>query len=61
MKRLLATILVLTLLAMSCAALAEDAPTQTVDAQALRKQALDAGMKLPEPGEGEALYLAWAM
>lgn len=57
MKRLLATILVLTLLAMSCAALAEDAPTQTVDAQALRKQALDAGMKLPEPGEGEALYL----
>lgn len=57
MKKLISLLLALTMLATLTAALAEGTPMQTVDTETLRKQAVDAGMKLPKPGEGEALYL----
>ena len=53
MKKALAILMSLALALCGMAALAEG----QVDAQALRQQALDAGMKLPQPNEGEALYL----
>ena len=53
MKKTLAILMSLALALCGMAALAEG----QVDAQALRQQALDAGMKLPQPNEGEALYL----
>ena len=56
MKKTLAILLALALALPALPALAEGA----VDAGALRQQALDAGMKLPEPAEGEALYLGAA-
>ncbi|MBQ7680033.1 MAG: hypothetical protein IJT34_09325 [Butyrivibrio sp.] len=53
MKKALVFILALAMLAVLIPTLAE----QTVDLDALRTQAIRAGMKLPDPGEGEKVYL----
>ena len=54
MKKTLVILLMLALLCLPARA------EGTGEAEALRKQALDAGMQLPDPAEGEALYLGAA-